>query len=147
MPRMMNKALRHANMVVIIKGNPEKMIGQEKRAENYYKDIAEYVEDKGYNVVFDDGEPYTCPDLDVAFWIAHSRGTDRIKCIPEEDQWRFLEFGISGGINHPKDEEHQNSIKDHLTNDQQPVKEHFEFTRDQKKAIDDLVKKLSSRMG
>lgn len=134
--------VRINNTVLIIKGNPEKMVGQEKRADDYYRAIADYIKNKGYCVRFDEGKPHTCPDLDVAFWIGHSRGADRIVCVPDDQRWRFLEFGVKGGIIHPKDEKHQEMIRDHLTTKQQPIKEHFMFTQDQQNAIDDLIKRL-----
>jgi hypothetical protein len=128
--------------VVIIKGNPKKMKGMEKLAESYYAAIAEYVKELGYEPTFDPGEPRTCPDMTAAFWIAHSRGVDREVCIEAEDQWRFLKFGALEGVIHPKDAKWQKSITDHLTTSELPPKEHFEFTRDQQKAIADLVREL-----
>ena len=133
---------RANNTVVIIKGNPEKMVGHEKRAHDYYQAIVDYIQHKGYRAHFDEGKPHTCPDLDVAFWIGHSRGADRIVCIPDDQRWRFLEFGVKGGVIHPKDEQHQDAIRDHRTTKQLPIKEHFVFTRDQQNAIDNLINRL-----
>lgn len=133
---------RTAGEVVIIKGNPDKMLGQEKLAEAYYNEIADYVRELGFTVKFDLGEPMTCPDLEATFWIAHSRGVDRIRCIEPSRQWRFLKFGDLDGVIHPKDAEWQRGIEDHLTTREQPPKEHFLFTEEQKREIDTLVERL-----
>lgn len=144
MSRILNTALSKASAprVVIIKGNPAKMVGQEQVADTYYRSIADYVTKKGFDVSFDDGEPMTCPDLNVVFWIAHSRGVERIRCIDAEEHWRFLKFGVVDGVIHPKDAQWQKSIADHKSSTEQPPKEHFEFTKEQKRAIDDLVTSL-----
>lgn len=143
MSRLLRDALeKNRGKVIVIKGNPDKMLGQEKLAESYYQAIADYVRQLGFSVEFDDGLPRTCPPLDVDFWIAHSRGVDRERCIKPEDQWRFLKFGSLDGVIHPKDAKWQRGITNHLTTQEQPPKEHFEFTRDQQKAIADLVREL-----
>ena len=125
--------------VVIIKGNPEKMKGMEDIAEKYYQDISDYVKALGYTVEFDFGEEYTCPSMDAAFWIAHSRGVDREVCIPKENKDKFLKFGSLDGIIHPVDQEWQESINDHRISKEMPPKEHFIFTNAQKNAINKLV--------
>lgn len=128
---------------VIIKGNPDKMTGMEKLAEAYYQDIAYYLKALGFSVEFDPGEPMTCPDLNAALWVAHSRGVDRVRCIPKTEQWRFLKFGATDGIIHPKDARWQRTITNHVTTKQLPPKEHFEFTMEQQRAIDQLVRQLT----
>ena len=133
------------NVVVIIKGNPEKMKGMEELAEQYYNDIYNYVTDHGYNVEFDDGEPYTCPRKDASFWIAHSRGVDRHVCIDEEDLWKFLKFGSLDGIIHPVDREWQKTLDDYESKEL-PPEEHFIFTDEQKNAIRKVIKNLVGRI-
>lgn len=128
--------------VVIIKGNPEKMKGMEQLAHAYYDAIANYVEGLGFLVEMDAGEPKTCPASDSVFWIAHSRGVDRERCIPQKDQWRFLKFGTTDGVVHPKDARWQRTVSNHVTSTQLPPKEHFEFTDAQRQAIDEVVRKL-----
>lgn len=142
MKRILKDVLKNTLRVVIIKGNPEKMKGQEKLAESYYREIADFVEDQGFSTVFDPGEPMTCPDSSAMFWIAHSRGVDRIRCIDSKDQWRFLKFGDLDGVIHPKDAKWQKTIINHVASQEQPPKEHFKFTDDQKKAIVDLINRL-----
>lgn len=127
---------------VIIKGNPEKMIGMEDLAEQYYLDIAEFIESFGFSVEYDDGLAYTCPNLDVAFWVAHSRGVDREVCIEPEDSWRFLEFGTLDGYIHSVDAEWASSIDDMTTTSELPPIEHFEFIDEQKDAIEDIINSL-----
>ena len=113
-------------------------------ANEYYQKISNYVKLLGYNVEFDNGEPYTCPDINAAFWIGHSRGVDREKCIPNKDKWRFLKFGVLDGVIHPTDRKWQNSLNSY-NDDQQPPEEHFLFTDEQKKAIDALVNKIKTQ--
>lgn len=133
--------LDNNRIVVIIKGNPEKMKGMEELAEQYYNDIYNYVTEHGYNVEFDDGKEHTCPRRDAAFWIAHSRGTDRHVCIDEEDLWKFLKFGALDGVIHPEDREWQNSLVDYHSKEL-PPEEHFIFTDEQKYAIDKVINNL-----
>ena len=129
--------------VVIVKGNPDKMVGMEKLAQAYYQEIANYLEDMGFKVEMDDGEPKTCPDMNAIFWVAHSRGVDRERCVPPTEKWRFLKFGDLEGVIHPTDARWQRSITNHATSKQQPPKEHFVFTIEQQEAINALVRKLS----
>jgi hypothetical protein len=118
------------------------MVGQEKLAEAYYDEIATYVRQLGFTPTFDPGEEKTCPDMTAAFWIAHSRGVDRIRCIDPKDQWRFLKFGDPDGVIHPVDAKWQTTVADQRTSTRQPPKEHFEFTKEQRRTIDKLVSKL-----
>jgi hypothetical protein len=143
MTRILKSALRSTpTVVVIIKGNPAKMVGMEDLADAYYDEIADYVQRLGFTPTFDPGEDMTCPDKSAAFWIAHSRGAGRIRCIDPKAQWRFLKFGDLDGVIHPVDAKWQASIADHRGSNEMPPKEHFEFTREQQSAIDKLVSNL-----
>lgn len=144
MSRILKEALDETNVktVVIIMGNPDKMHGMEKLAETYYNAIAGWVKDEGFAVEFDPGEPMTCPNPNATFWIAHSRGVDRVRCIDKKDQWRFLKFGSLDGVIHPVDAKWQATIEDHVSTKELPPKEHFEFTSKQKQAIDMIIRKL-----
>ena len=62
---------------VIIKGNP-KFIDNNKDADSFYEEIKSFLEDLGFEVSFDKGEPYTSPDK-ADLWIGHSRGADRLR--------------------------------------------------------------------
>lgn len=132
-----------SKVVVVIKGNPEKMKGNERLADEFYNNIKTYITNHGYFVEFDNGEDYTCPRSDAVFWVAHSRGVSREICIDEKNQWRFLKFGILDGIIHPVDKEWQESLVSYHDNDM-PPKEHFIFTQEQKDAIDDVIKELEN---
>lgn len=84
-------------LAVIILGNSERMIGKERLAATFYKAIEQHLIANGFRVEFDDGLPKTCPDLTAALWVAHSRGVDRIRCIPEEARGRFAILGDPDG--------------------------------------------------
>lgn len=148
MARLLSEALerkRVREVAVIILGNPDKMKGQEKLAHEYYEEIAQYIEAHGFGVETDPGEPRTCPRTDAAFWVAHSRGVDRDRCINKKDLWRFLKFGALEGYIHPVDAKWQAGIVSHLSPDLVPPKEHFEFIQSQKDAIDDVVARLKKK--
>lgn len=120
MKRLLKTALTSTAAVVLIVGNPEKMKGQEKLAGAYYRAITDFVESQGFAVKVDPGEPKTCPDMSAAFWIAHSRGVDRIRCIDPKDQWRFLKLGDPDGVIHPVDAKWQAGITDHRGSKEMP---------------------------
>lgn len=148
MGRILSGALEQAGLrevAVIILGNPDKMKGMERLANQYYEEIAQYIESKGFGVETDPGEPKTCPRMDAAFWVGHSRGVDRIRCVDEKDQWRFLKFGDVDGYIHPADARWQAGIDDHVTTTMLPPKEHFLFIDSQKRAIDNVVERLKKK--
>lgn len=134
----------HSNVrpVVIITGNPERMVGFEKLAHEYYLEIGKFVSKYGFPVSYDPGKDFTCPDPDAAFWVAHSRGVGCERCIKEKDRWRFLKFGNLEGITHPADRAAMLAMdftKDHYM----PPPEHFVFTDEQKRAIMVVIDKIS----
>lgn len=71
-------------VAIIIKGNPKYLEKDENRskANHFYSEIKKILEDKGYHVEFDAGEPETSPDESAKIWIGHSRGVDRLQWAP-----------------------------------------------------------------
>jgi hypothetical protein len=68
-------------LAIIIKGNP-KYLRQPKikpLAAKFYAEIEQLLREKGYEVEFDAGKPYTAPKMYAAVWIGHSRGIDRLR--------------------------------------------------------------------
>ena len=65
---------------IIIKGNPELIVGN-PLAEEFYNKLKFFLEKLGYAVSFDPGEPYTTPAA-ADLWIGHSRGADRLRFAP-----------------------------------------------------------------
>ncbi len=92
-------------------------------------------------VQFDAGDDYTLPRLDADLYIGHSRGSSRFIFMPLNKREVFLKFGVPDGIIHPIDLKWNNEQWFKGTY-KQPPKEHFIFTKQQKEAIDDLVKKI-----
>ena len=137
----------------IIKGNPDRMIGQEDLAKKYYNDIKEYLEYKGFIVIFDDGLPYTCPPIeDVSIWIGHSRGVGRIKCLSDDKKELFGKLGdLEGGIN-SEDKIWQLKMNKYFDKgvqppkEEQPPKDHFEFSREHKEEVDRIISNFRYRV-
>lgn len=73
-------------IAVIIKGNPKYL--QDKKvkllAKEFYTEIQNILETKGYIVEFDEGKDYTKPRCDAKVWIGHSRGISRLQFAPKE---------------------------------------------------------------
>ena len=65
-------------LAIIIKGNPKYLNKNKDIANNFYNNIKTMLEEKGYRVKFNNGEPYTQPE-NADLWVAHSRGIDRLK--------------------------------------------------------------------
>ena len=91
---------------VIILGNPKYIKGNDD-AINFYKGLKGYLEDLGYSVTFDKGEPHTEPPK-ADLWVGHSRGADRLRFAPEGV--KVLGIGANTAkslgytvINHPND--------------------------------------------
>jgi GNAT superfamily N-acetyltransferase/2'-5' RNA ligase len=100
---MIRKKAEGKKRVTIIKGNPKYITGN-KKAVAFYMDLKKRLEDEGYEVGFDAGEPYTTPSNDDYAWIGHSRGTDRLRFAP--DTVRTLATGApekDWAVNHPDD--------------------------------------------
>lgn len=122
--------------VIIIKGNPKYI--NHKTAKNYYSEIEAFLLANGVKKVsFDPGEDYTCPKKGADFYIGHSRGASRIRCMSTGEEWRFLQFGDPDGVMHPIDR------KWHEKPTGKPPKEHFLFIDEQKDAIRKIIEKVS----
>ena len=125
---------------VLITGNP-KYIGT-PLAKAYYKSIVEFVEHLGVSCTIDPGREYTCPPK-ADFYIAHSRGVDRFRCVADHPVMskRFIRFGDVDGINHPVDSEW---LKTQVGS---PPPEHFYFVEEQKEAIRKMVAAIGQKQG
>jgi hypothetical protein len=84
--------------VVIIKGNPDRVI-----AGNLYANLEKFMRKRGYHVFFDEGLPFTIPDVSADVWIGHSRGADRLRFAPEGIIRIAMGSKLNGSINHPDD--------------------------------------------
>lgn len=126
----------HKLTAIIIKGNPKFIVGN-KRAEEFYQEIKNFLETLSYQVSFDDGAPYTSPKK-ADLWIGHSRGIDRLRFAPKGT--RVLVFGASDtqAINHPDDNSTQITYPSNIV----PNKFHYEFTDAMQQAIVDITKKI-----
>lgn len=122
---------------IIVKGNPKFIRSQ--LAKEYYLQIESFLIENGVKEVgFDPGENFTCPDRSADFYIGHSRGAGRIRCMKTGEEWRFLQFGDPDGIMHPKDREwHEQPIG-------KPPKEHFFFIDEQKEAIINVITRINT---
>jgi hypothetical protein len=87
------------NTAVIIRGNP-KFIADNPAAEDFYANLQKHMEQQGYAVTQDAGEPHTTPPA-ANVWLGHSRGVDRFRFAPEGT--RTIGLGAPDGINHPDD--------------------------------------------
>lgn len=124
--------VRQKHVATLITGNP-KYIANNPLAEAYYDQITLYLENKGFYVIRDPGEDFTCPPKSDLY-VAHSRGVGR-----------FLKFGDLDGISHPKDRVYQERYRDQFKNGTDvppPPDEHYLFMDEQKKEIDRLAKKV-----
>lgn len=92
-----------ARSAVIIKGNPAR-----QGADTYggiYEMLAKHLQNSGYDVSFDPGEPFTTPpQADV--WLGHSRGADRLRFATEAGVPLTIPIGskLPGAVNHPDDQ-------------------------------------------
>lgn len=138
----LNKVVKSA---VIIKGNPKFIKLYKDESKNFYDNISEFLELRGYKVEYDSGEEYTTPPI-ADLWIGHSRGISRLRFAPEE----VKTIGLGGKslksdnfkiINHPIDDEMINEWykENSSTKGMTPPKEHFIFTDEMKEAIDELI--------
>jgi hypothetical protein len=84
---------------VIIRGNP-KFVVDNPAAEDFYAKLQKHMEQQGYTVSQDAGEPHTTPAA-ANVWLGHSRGVDRFRFAPEGT--RTIGLVAPDGINHPDD--------------------------------------------
>ena len=67
---------------VIVKGNPRWTEGAHKDvSRQFYDAMTALLQDQGYGVSEDPGEPFTQP-VDANLWVGHSRGIDRLRFAP-----------------------------------------------------------------
>lgn len=130
----------------IVKGNPDRMIGNEYIADKYYQSIQNYLEEKGFIVVFSDSEPYTCPPIeDIAIWIGHSRGCGRIVCLPENKQHLFARLGDLEGAINKDDTLWQRKMNKYYKSgkqppeSEQPPRDHFIFSKIHRSEVDRII--------
>lgn len=92
---------------IIIKGNPA-LVENNEKANAFYKELASFLEELGFKVSFDSGEPFTSPEP-ADLWVGHSRGSDRLRFAPAgtlvigigvPDSDRENNFPV---VNHPDD--------------------------------------------
>lgn len=122
---------------VLIKGNPRFIRGDE--AKEYYREITEFMEELGVDVIEDAGADYTCPPK-ADFYVAHSRGCGRVRCFEgsrSDERSNFIMFGDPDGIMHPVDRKWDDDGRKGI-----PPREHFVFTADQKLAIQNKVESI-----
>jgi GNAT superfamily N-acetyltransferase/2'-5' RNA ligase len=89
------------NQVSIVTGNPE-YITDNPKADEFYSNLRKLLEEKGYKVNMDAGEPHTTPPETDHAWVGHSRGTDRLRFAPKNV--KTIAIGApekEDAINHP----------------------------------------------
>jgi 2'-5' RNA ligase/ribosomal protein S18 acetylase RimI-like enzyme len=74
--------LKQKPTAVIITGDPSIVKGKHI-AENFYSELAGFLESLGFEVSTDPGRPHTSPSP-ADLWVGHSRGADRLQFAPEE---------------------------------------------------------------
>jgi hypothetical protein len=117
-------------LAIIIKGNP-KFITDNPIADKFYNEIKLFLENLGFKVEFDAGEPYTEPKP-ALLWIGHSRGADRLRFAPKNTI--TINIGNDDGIYHPKDNVHEY--------DEPPNNYHFKLTKKMKDAINNAFQNI-----
>lgn len=128
---------------VLITGNPKYI--NNSLARNYYREIIEFLQSNGVEVITDPGADYTCPPK-ADFYIGHSRGAGRVRCFERTEQRNdFLMFGDPDGYIHPVDLAWQNANPPDPNRFNPPPKEHFEFYQEQKNAIANKIDEIRNR--
>ena len=123
---------QHKLEAVVIKGNPKYL--NNPHADKFYQNVANHLKGHGYNVSFDNGEPYTSPKA-ADLWVGHSRGVDRLRFAPKHT--KTIALGGVGGITHSKDKA--------LSKDGPiPDKWHFTLSGDMKSKIDNVIGKTKT---
>lgn len=129
---------------VIIMGNPKYL--NTPIAKKYYADIETYLKQLGVNeIVYDAGEPMTCPPKGADLYIAHSRGCDRERCM-SDPKIPFVKLGDPDGVIHPADLKwHKEVIKFMPGGNHTPPEEHFLFYKEQREAVRHAVEAACKR--
>lgn len=135
------EAKKNKTLAVIVTGNP-KYIKNNPKAKRYYNDIKKYLKRSGIGKVeFDPGKDFTSPRSDADLVIGHSKGVDRLRFV--DPSTPTLAFGALDGIIHPKDAAFQMNNPPPLPDGVEPVDEHYEFTAEQRMAIDKAITKIN----
>lgn len=88
-------------LAIIIKGNPNRK--RPPKPGNLYQKIKKYLQQKGFEVQYDQGKPHTTPNTNAQLWIGHSRGAGRLKFAPKYIKTIAIGSSLPNSINHPKD--------------------------------------------
>ncbi len=138
---------------IIIKGNSA-LIENNERADIFYKELSSFLEELGFDVQFDAGEPYTTPPL-ADLWIGHSRGSDRLRFAPPETLVLGIGVPDSEGennfpvVNHPDDEMVKRKyslgvVIDGKVGIELDDANHYVLTGDMRLAIEEIIKRGKS---
>lgn len=125
---------------ILIKDTPRFV--RRNEAEEYYRNIVEFMESLGVTVIEDECDYHTEPPK-VDFYVAHSRGCEKEHYFEDDliGSSNFIKFGVLDGIIHP---EARHWIETGRTGI--PPIEHFIFTADQKLAIENKVDELNQNV-
>lgn len=122
---------------VIIKGDPDK-VKNNKKADKFYEELKEFLEDLGFKVRFHSGKPYTAP-AKADIWIGHSKGADRLRFAPKNVTTIEIGTPDDDAISHSKDNiaklKSEKKVKDI-----EPNIYHFKLTNHMKKKIKEELK-------
>ena len=135
---------------VIIKGNPA-LVAENERADSFYKELGSFLEELGFSVKFDPGEPYTSPEP-ADLWIGHSRGADRLRFAPlgtivigigVPESTEDTSFPV---VNHPDDETTKRKfssgkVVEGKENNELDDSNHYILTGDMKEKIVEIIKR------
>ena len=126
---------------VVITGNPKFTEGN-KTAEKFYREIKNYLQQKGYTVYFQSPNDPCTPPRQAHLLVGHSNGLYKLNSYMENG--KLLAFGAIPEkatnnkivfANHPVDEEYLKKCHYNRRYDY-PIPEHFVFTDGMKAAID-----------
>ena len=135
---------------VIIKGNPV-LVTNNEQANVFYKELASFLEELGFIVKFDPGEPFTTPEP-ADLWIGHSRGSDRLRFAPESTITigigvpKSTENNLFPVVNHPDDEMvkrkfSSGKVVEGKENEELDDSNHYILTKDMKTRIAEIIKR------
>lgn len=122
---------------VIIKGNPKFIEGPHKEyADKFYGQLHDHIKNKGFDVEFHAGEPYTTPPP-ADLWVGHSRGADRLRFAAPDTKTIALGSSRPGAVNHPDDTV--------MGPGQEPTLAHYQFTDEMRKELDNTADQIKER--
>ncbi len=143
----------HNKSAVIIKGNPA-LVNNNERADIFYKELASFLEQLGFSVKFDFGEPHTTPPP-ADLWVGHSRGSDRLRFAPPETLTIGIGVPESTGdtpfpiVNHPDDKMvnrkfSSGKVIEGMEGDELDDANHYVLSEDMKAEIIKIIKRGKS---